>query len=530
MRRTQKGKYYLAASVALITFIGYLSCLQNDFINWDDGPYVFQNPHIRSLNAAFFRWAFLDFYEMNWHPLTWVSHALDYAVWGLNPLGHHLTNIILHAINTFLVIMLVIRLLDAFKKRTSRSEQEPFLSERSILIAAGVTGLLFGLHPVHVESVAWIAERKDLLCGLFFLLSIVTYTSYAGIDASNKITPSRFFNKDYLITLGFFLFALLSKPMAVTLPLVLLILDWHPFGRIRSFRTLWSSCVEKLPFLALSLISSVLTVLAQGSGGAMELMGIIPFSTRLLVAVHSLIAYLWKMLWPLELIPYYPYPRDVSLLSLESLAAIALVLGLSAGCIVMVKKQKAWLAAWGYYVVTLLPVLGVVQVGAQSMADRYTYLPSLGPFLITGLITAWAWEKANALKKRRMIAKITGIAIALLLCVSLSYLCVKQIGVWKNDIDLWQSVIEKEHQKVLFAYFKRGQAFAMRGQYDKAIEDYNTVIDSNYEEYSKVYIERGFVYLKAGHVGPAISDLKKACALGDAFACKAVPYIMKNGS
>jgi hypothetical protein len=448
----------------------------------------------------------------------------------LNPLGHHLTNIILHAANTFVVVFLIIRLLDIVKERTVQSTLSLFLNEQSILIAAGTTGLLFGLHPVHVESVAWVAERKDLLCALFFLLSIVTYTKYAGIDTADKITLSRFFNRYYLVTLGFFVLALLSKPMAVTLPLVLLILDWHPFGRIRSFRTLWSAGVEKLPFLALSLISSGLTILAQGSGGAMELTDVIPLSTRLLVAVHSLIAYLWKMLWPLELIPFYPYPRVVSLLSLEYFAALALVVGITITCIIRVKKQNLWLSVWCYYVVTLIPVLGIVQVGAQSMADRYTYLPSLGPFLITGLIAAWVWGKANTLKKWSMIAKITGTAIAFLLFVSLSFLCFKQIGVWKNDIDLWQSVIEKEHQKVLFAYFKRGQAFAMRGQYDKAIEDYNTVIASNYEEYSKVYVERGFVYLKAGQVGPAISDLKKACALGDAFACKTVQYVMQNGS
>jgi hypothetical protein len=509
----------------------YLTCLRNDFIDWDDGPYVFANLHIRSLNAAFFRWAFFDFYEMNWHPLTWVSHALDYALWGLNPLGHHLTNIILHAVNTFLVVVLGFRLLDAVRAQTRQDGQASIPDNRALLTAV-VTGLLFGLHPVHVESVAWIAERKDILCALFFLLSIITYTRYVRSITDNAVqrtSVSRRINKHYFLSLGLFVFALLSKPMAVTLPLVLLILDWHPFGRIRSLRAFWSACVEKLPFLALSLMSSVLTVFAQGSGGAMELMQVVPLSTRLLVAMNSLIAYLWKMLWPLDLMPLYPYPRDVSLLSFEYLSAIALVIGLTAGAVALVKKQKLWLAAWTYYVVTLIPVLGIVQVGAQSMADRYTYLPSLGPFLVAGLTAAWVWEKAGTLGKRGLIVKITGAASALLVLVFLSYLSYKQIGLWKNDIDLWQSVIDKEHQKVLFAYFKRGQAYAMRGQYDKAIEDYNTVIALNYEEYSKVYLERGFVYLKAGQAGPAVADLKRACALGDDFACKAVQYVVKTG-
>ena len=272
MKRTTNIKYYLAGFVALVTFLIYLTALRNDFINWDDGPYVYENPHIRSLNAAFFKWAFFDFYESNWHPLTWVSHAVDYAIWGLNPLGHHLTNIILHTINAFIVVFLVIRLLEAWKERTTWNGPPSFLNERAALIAAGTTGLLFGLHPVHVESVAWVAERKDLLCALFFLLSIIAYTKYAsGMDKEpvNSNKAPRFFNKNYLAALGLFILALLSKPMAVSLPVVLLVLDWFPFNRIRSGRTLWAAGVEKLPFIALSLVSSIITVLAQKAGGAL---------------------------------------------------------------------------------------------------------------------------------------------------------------------------------------------------------------------------------------------------------------------
>jgi hypothetical protein len=164
MKKAKHLKYYLAGSAAIITFIVYLTCLRNDFVEWDDGAYVFENLHIHSLNAAFFRWAFFDFYAANWHPLTWISHALDYALWGPSPLGLHLTNIVLHAINAFIVVFLVIRLLEAWKERTMSSGQPSFLNERAIRIAAGTTGLLFGLHPTHVESVAWVAERKDRPC------------------------------------------------------------------------------------------------------------------------------------------------------------------------------------------------------------------------------------------------------------------------------------------------------------------------------------------------------------------------------
>jgi hypothetical protein len=545
---TQNTKYHLAASLALLTFIVYLPALRNEFVNWDDGPYVFANPHIRSMDGNFFKWAFLEFHIMNWHPLTWISHALDYALWGLNPLGHHLTSIILHGINTFLVVLLVIRLLEAVHDSRFTPHNSPFT-----FIAAGVTGLLFGLHPVHVESVAWVAERKDLLCALFFLMSILAYAKYVGSQESGvrgqgaegrsegsgdrgqgsgsnikeKSGQNKFFtNKNYLLALGFFILALMSKPMAVTLPVVLLILDWQPFNRVRSLKAFWAVCVEKLPFAVLSLISSGLTVLAQRSGGALELMEIVPLSTRLLVAMHSLIAYLGKMLWPLDLIPFYPYPRTVSLLSPEYLAVIALVIGITiTGIVTAKKKQKVWLSVWFYYLVTLAPVIGIIQVGGQAMADRYTYLPSLGPFLLMGLGAAWVWGKIETSWKRGLI-----VTSAFMVFLSLSFITFQQIGRWKNDVDLWNYVIEQEGHNVLFAYFKRGQAFAIRGQYEKAIEDYNTVISLNVEEYSKAYIERGFTYLKAGQADLAVADLKKACSLGDNFGCKALLFIGKKGS
>jgi hypothetical protein len=399
---------------------------------------------------------------------------------------------------------------------------------------------------VHVESVAWVAERKDLLCALFFLLSVISYTNYAvsreagvrrqgaGVrgqgSGSNTHEASGhhklFSNKYYLLALGFFVLALMSKPMAVTLPVVLLILDWHPFNRIRSLKTFWAAGVEKLPFAALGLISSGLTVLAQRSGGALELMEIVPLSTRLLVAVHSLIAYLGKMMWPLDLIPFYPYPRTVSLLSPEYLVAIALVIGITTTCLVNAKKkQKIWLSVWFSYCVTLAPVLGIIQVGGQAMADRYTYLPSVGPFLLIGIGVAWAWGKIETSWKRGLIA-----TAAFMMFLSLSSITIQQIGRWKSDVDLWQYVIEREGHNVLFAYFKRGQAFAIRGQYEKAIEDYDTVISLNSEEYSKAYIERGFTHLKAGRADLAIADLKKACSLGDNFGCNALRFIGKQGS
>jgi tetratricopeptide (TPR) repeat protein len=528
MPRAWNAKYILAGTVALATFLVYLVTLQNDFVGWDDGPYVVENHVIRSFDPTFFRWAFFDFYVSNWHPLTWISHALDYAVWGLNPLGHHLTNILLHALNTFLVVLLIVKLLRVNVSRLS------FLTDRNALIAAGTTGVLFGLHPVHVESVAWIAERKDLLCGLFFLLSIMAYAKFArgqGAGVRDQTTedsgrrpegdhtdgPSRknfFLNKHYLFSLGFFILALLSKPMAVTLPVVLLILDWYPLERARSWKALRTALIEKLPFAALSLISSILTILAQR--GTIAPLEFVPVSTRLLVALNSLLSYIGKMLWPANLVPFYPYPSNVSLTASEYLLPLVLVAGITAGCILLAKKQKWWLAAWGYYTATLVPVLGIVQVGTQAMADRYTYLPGIGPFLCLGLAAAWIADRTARVQKGRLAAQTFAVAAAVAAIMGLSWLTVEQTGVWKNTIVLWNYVIEKEPDRVPQAYNNRGLALKNRGQMQKAIEDFNRAIALN-PEYALAYNNRGVTLKKAGMLQEAIEDFDRAIALNPSY-------------
>ncbi|MFI5295604.1 MAG: tetratricopeptide repeat protein [Thermodesulfovibrionales bacterium] len=512
-----RGTSLLAASASFITFIVYLSSLRDEFIfRWDDGLYILDNPFIGSFNATLFKRAFFNFYAANWHPLTWISHALDYALWGLNPLGHHLTNNILHAVNTFLVVVLVARLLDTAKALEGR------FSDKGILIAAATSGLLFGIHPLHVESVAWVAERKDVLCALFYLLSIMAYTGYVGRGGSlwppkegqpRGVAPTR----TYILSLGFFTLALLSKPMAVSLPVVLLILDWYPLKRIQSMKSFWSELIEKLPFLALSLVSSVLTILAQKAGGAMAMTESVPLSTRLLVAVQSLISYLWKMLLPVNLSPYYPYPKEVSLLSWEYLSAIVLGLGITAACVVIAKKQKVWLSAWGYYVMTLIPVIGIVQVGGQAMADRYMYLPCLGPFLVIGLAVAWIYEKGRAAERQYLAPKFAAAGAVLFLFVPMTYLTVKQIDVWKNDITLWTYVIEKQPAGVPQAYNNLGLTFIDMGLVDRAMEEFDKAlaVDPGFYE---AYNNRGSSLDKMGQPDRGIADFDKAIALNPRYA------------
>jgi protein O-mannosyl-transferase len=536
VKRNRHISSYLAAAVALATFMVYLPALRNEFVHWDDNRYIFENPYISPLNAAFFRWAFCGFHVSNWHPLTWISHALDYAFWGLNPVGHHLTNIILHAVNTAIVVLLSLKLFGIVRERSTMNSSSFFLSDKTVLVAAGVTGLLFGIHPVHVESVAWVSERKDLLCALFFLLSIMSYVKYAGSgesgaadrksegSGSDEAGRKDFFtNKHYLLALVFFVLALMSKPMAVSLPVVLLILDWHPLGWVRSWKTLRSAGIEKLPFIALSLASSVLTVLAQRGGKSVVSLNLVPLSTRLLVAVQSLAAYMEKMLLPFNLIPLYPYPREVTLLSFEYMSAILLVMGATAACAVLVRKRKFWLSAWGCYVIMLIPVLGIIQVGNQPMADRYLYLPSLGPFILAGAGAAGIFEKMFRDERRGPFSRGVVVIAGLLLVLCLSYLTIRQTAVWRDNLSLWTYVIEKEPGKIPLAYNNRGMVFFNAGNFDLAIADFNQAIAVD-PEYAKAYYNRGSAYDKMGALDKAIADYRKTISL-DPFYYEAYYYL-----
>ena len=521
------SRLLLAAAVSLVTLAMYLPALRNGFVNWDDGEYVVYNFHIHSIGARLFRWAFFDFYASNWHPLTWLSHALDYAVWHTNPLGHHLTNVILHAVNTLIVFFVVTTLLEEAATERRSPGTSVFSERRAIRITGAITGLLFGLHPAHVESVAWVAERKDLLCGLFFLLSIAAYTRHVG-SATDRSAPDRvvsphLFSTNYIISVMFFILALLSKPMAVSLPLVLLILDGYPFRRISSFPSLLSAVIEKIPFIALSLGSILLTVLAHGSESDMSLMEVVPLPTRLLVAAKAVILYLVKMILPLNLVPFYPYPLNASLRFPEFFVPIVLLIAVSAFLLVTRTRNGAVLSIWTYYVVTLLPVLGIVQVGGQSMADRYTYLPSVGPFLLMGMAAAWWWIKASE-KGGRAVRSLT-VCVGLVLFFMMAYVTASQIAIWKDSNRLWSRVIEKEPERVPLAYNNRGETFAAAGQIDKALADYDKAIvltDGN-PAFPKTgvfasiaysaYNNRGGIFYSMGLLDKAIKDFDRAIAL-----------------
>jgi tetratricopeptide (TPR) repeat protein len=391
------------------------------------------------------------------------------------------------------------------------------------LIAGAVTGLLFGLHPLHVESVAWVSERKDVLYSFFFLLSILSYLKYTSSFMQNPLHSSEKGKSGrihYGLCLLFFTLSLLSKPMAVTLPVVLILLDFYPLERLdfRSvFRSRYKVLIEKVPFLGLSLVSVIITVMANQVGGAIQSLVHYHLIERIFVIFKSLCFYLFKMIWPADLAPFYPYPNEISVFTLEYAGAFILVLGITAFCIYSWRKQKIWLAVWSYYFITLLPVLGIIQTGAQAAADRYTYLSSLGPFLLLGLAARRLMEKFFKKEQASIFIKqSSAIALMTIMLITFSYLTIKQIAIWKNSITLWNHELKIFPNKAYVAYLNRGKAFADLDNYSKAIEDYNKAIEIN-PDIAATFNNRGTVYTKLGDYLKALSDYYRAIEINPKY-------------
>ena len=505
-----KKSFLIIATVAtfifLLTFLVYTPSLKNDFINWDDGKYVYENANIKSLNLKSFYWMLTSSHSSNWHPLTWLSHAIDYVFWKLDPLGHHLTNVILHGLNSLFLFFLAICLMLKAEKVNGivPALKRPFSTNSKYLIAAGTTALLFGLHPLHVEPVAWVAERKELLCTFFFLLTLLFYLSYT---ASTLKRPRLIC---FVMSLLLFLFALMSKPMAITLPVILLLLDIYPLKRLKlhSNKNL-SVLLEKIPFIVLSIASGIITILAQRSGGSIKSFEHLPIGFRLLNALHTPVFYLKKMILPFDLIPFYPYPEYIYPLVPQYIISGILILSITGGCLWAVKRGKyLFFTAWSYYLITLLPVIGIIQVGGQAAADRYTYLPGISLFLLAGTAMAWGWDKISP---TRFKTTFKGLLLVCLCTVTflLGYLTINQINIWKNPEIFWNHVISAFPKTFPEAYNNLGNYYAKTGRLEKAIPFYEKALSLN-SNFTEAYNNLGLIYAKKGRFDEAIAEYKKA--------------------
>ncbi len=478
--------FWVCLALVVVTLAIYGQVSRHDFINYDDGPYVAENAFVnKGLSLGTVKWAFTAFYEANWHPLTWISHMVDVQLYGLAAGGHHLINVLLHILNALLLFLV-------FQRATGKFWQSAFVAA------------LFALHPLRVESVAWVAERKDVLSTLFFMLTLFSYVRYA----ENR-TACR-----YAATLVVFTAGLMSKPMVVTLPAVLLLMDVWPLERFRSNGTdakprhrVWRLLMEKTPFFLLSAGASVLTYAAQQSVYNVGSLAAYPLGARMANAMVSYVGYIAKMIWPHPLFVPYLHPGQISALhtsgALFLLFAVTLAVGFTA------RRFPYAAVGWLWYLGTLIPVIGIIQVGYQSMADRYTYVPMIGLYIII------AWGGADLAHHRRWKKAIVA-AIGIAVLTALSAATFFQVRHWTNSISLFSHVVRVDPNNFV-AHNHLGLALMTVDRVDEAIDHYREAIRIA-PSHSKSINNLGIALMKKGRIDAAIDQFSAALEIQPAFA------------
>ncbi len=467
--------------VALI-LVCYWQVWSFQFVNYDDGDYVAQNGWVqKGLSSEGVKWAFTTNHASNWHPLTWLSHMLDWTLYGNDAGGHHFTNVLLHCANSILLFLLLRRMTGALW--------------RSAAVAA-----LFAIHPLHVESVAWVSERKDVLSTFFGLLSFYFYSAYA--EKKKRSDPGSAL--PYALSLSSFALSLMSKPMLVTMPFALLLLDAWPLGRIERFDGanskgfLWRLAFEKIPFLLLSIISCLITLQVQ-SGKTMQRLSGFSVTDRLMNVVVSYTAYLEKIFLPKDLAFFYPLLGAPGWAHTALAATVLLAISLTA--LYLRRKNPAVLIGWLWYVGTLVPVIGIVHVGEQAIADRYTYIPLIGIFL------AIVWIAGELLASRRMLS----IAIAAIVTVSLALVTNRQVGYWRDSKTLLERALAVTKDNFI-AHNNYGVVLAESGQFESAIEHYRRAIEIK-PHYARAHSNLGSALTVVGRFDEAVAALEHSLSL-----------------
>jgi len=433
-------KIRVAASLALalLMILLYLPVGHHDFLKlWDDDAYVTDNAHVRTgLKLSNVAWAFTSFEQSNWHPATWISHMLDCQLFGLNPEPQHYVNVVLHAANVLLLFWIL--------------QAATGAGVRSFIVAA-----LFAVHPLNVETVAWIAQRKSLLSAFFSLLTIAAYGWYVRRGGWAR----------YLAMILAFALALMSKPMAVSLPLLLLLFDYWPLARLEElpFPRRWARLtLEKLPLFLMSAAGSVLTEMAQSSGGSVMGLSLLPLSTRVENAIISYVAYIGKIVWPAHLATYYPLRFSPAL---GDVAASAVILIVISALALYLRKFPYLAVGWLLFVITLIPVIGIVQVGFQGMADRYVYIPTIGLFL------ALLWGVGDIVADAPSLRVPASVA-AILMIGALSTVTSRYLACWQNNVTLFAQARAAWGQPDMWLEQLYGNALFSAGRTDEALQHY----------------------------------------------------------
>ena len=521
------GKWRLPLALLLVaglTVAVYWPVLYNEFINYDDTDYVLKNMVVRQgLTLKGWVWSFTAFHAANWHPLTWLSHMLDVELFDLNPMGHHATSLLLHTVNSVLLCLLLYRLTG-------------FIG-RSMFVAT-----LFAIHPLHVESVAWVAERKDVLSTLFWLLTMGAYAWYARRPCLRR----------YLTVAIFFAMGLMAKQMLVTLPLILLLMDYWPLDRLSLGKeggeadtgtTIKVLLLEKIPLLTMSATASLITLWAQGAGGAIR-HGKENFSLLLYIgnAFLSYVTYIRNMLWPVDLALFYPF--EAASVTTSKVAGAVVLLATLTISVVMQRRKRPYLAfGWFWFLITLLPVIGFIKVGAQAIADRYTYIPLIGLFLLV----TWGMAEIAGKWRNGLLAARVG---AVIVTGVLSVLTVTQVRYWQNSYLLFDhalAVVERNwlahnNMGILLSQHRRndeailhfresvrinpngsvgfknlGNAYQMAGNSSEAIKAYREMVRLAPND-AEGHYRLGFAYLLSGSAELANREYEQLLRLDEKYA------------
>ncbi len=458
-------------AILLVSLFAYLPVFQNGFVNWDDDQYIQGNRLIHSKNL---KEIFSSYFMGNYHPFTLLILAFEFKIFGMNPAGYHIVNLLLHLMNIILVYYSVL-----------------LLSEKHLV--ALIASLIFALHPIHVESVAWVSELKDLLYSFFFLFSFIYYLKY--IKTGKKLF--------YFLSLFLFLPALLSKAMAASLPLVLIIADYFKGRKINLKNT-----IEKIPFFVLALIFGLVAISAQKSSGSITDETAFTFSQQIIFACYGYVNYFIKMILPFNLSAFYPYPIK-SGAELPSIYFIypLLVLAFMIFIFYTLRFNKKIIFAIGFFTATILLVLQLIPVGGAIMADRYTYIPSIGLFYLAGEGIYLLWSKKY---------KFITITLVSVFTIFYSVKTYARCQVWKNGITLWTDVIE-QYQNVTLAYNSRAVLFDSENKLDEAYSDYSKSIELN-PNYDKAYNNRGNLLMKQNKFDQALVDYNKCIELVPNFS------------
>src|SRR5881397_548634 len=490
------GSWLVPVLIAVVTFATFLPALHNQFVNWDDDKNFLENPHYRGLGWTQLTWMWTT-HLGHYIPLTWMTFGFDYLLWGMNPLGYHLTNLLLHAANAVVFFFITRRLL-------TRALPSPSERGHALAVSAGFAALVFAIHPLRVESVAWVTERRDVLSGLFYLSAVLAY-----LRAWDREERGRGW---YWGAVALFAGALLSKSMAVNLPVVLMILDVYPLRRLGGSIG-WRSeparrvYVEKIPFVLLAAAASAIAVMAQSSVHAVASLAQLSVPGRVAISTYGLSFYLWKMVVPVNLSPVYELRPPVNPWATPFLLSYGVVLALTAIALALRRRVPGLPAAWVAYIVVLLPVLGIFQSGPQIAADRYTYLAGLGWAILAGAGLLSCWRSSRRSKTGTPATwLLTGIALCVV--VGLGVLTWSQAKVWRDSERLWAHTLAIDPDSPL-AQNNFGYELYRQGKLAEAIEHYRQALQIK-PDYALAHANWGLALIRQGKLAEAFEHLQQA--------------------